>query len=96
MPMQNYLNLLYREEVREIQQLCRDQSFAAAPWSPMVRGRFTRDWDQSRALGETGEFDRPIDARADDAGAALSIALSADAINTFEARCVPHAPVGRP
>lgn len=40
--MQNYLNLLYREEEREMIPLCRDQGVGLMPWSPMARGRLTR------------------------------------------------------
>ncbi|MBD1552830.1 aldo/keto reductase [Pseudomonas typographi] len=40
--MQNYLNLLYREEEREMIPLCLDQGVGLIPWSPMARGRLTR------------------------------------------------------
>lgn len=43
--MQNHLNLLYREEEREMLPLCRDEKIAVIPWSPMARGKLTRDWD---------------------------------------------------
>ncbi|HKE63590.1 MAG TPA: aldo/keto reductase, partial [Micromonosporaceae bacterium] len=41
--MQNYYNLLYREEEREMLPLCIDQGIGVIPWSPMARGRLTRD-----------------------------------------------------
>jgi aryl-alcohol dehydrogenase-like predicted oxidoreductase len=41
--MQNYYNLLYREEEREMLPLCSDQGIGVIPWSPMARGRLTRD-----------------------------------------------------
>ncbi|WP_339492860.1 aldo/keto reductase [Pseudomonas sp. EA_15y_Pfl2_R67] len=40
--MQNYVNLLYREEEREMIPLCLDQGVGLMPWSPMARGRLTR------------------------------------------------------
>jgi aryl-alcohol dehydrogenase-like predicted oxidoreductase len=40
--MQNYLNLIYREEEREMIPLCIDQGVGLMPWSPMARGRLTR------------------------------------------------------
>ena len=43
--MQNHLNLLHREEEREMLPLCRDQGIGVIPWSPMARGKLTRDWD---------------------------------------------------
>src|ERR671917_183499 len=51
--MQNYVNLLYREEEREMLPLCRDRGIAVIPWSPLARGRLTRDWDDKSARSET-------------------------------------------
>ena len=36
--MQNHLNLVYREEEREMMPLCRDQGVGMIPYSPMARG----------------------------------------------------------
>ena len=36
--MQNHLNLIYREEEREMIPLCRDQGVGLIPWSPLARG----------------------------------------------------------
>ena len=36
--MQNHLNLLYREEEREMMPLCHDQGIGVIPWSPLARG----------------------------------------------------------
>ncbi|MFD9704625.1 aldo/keto reductase [Lentzea sp. NPDC059081] len=54
--MQNHYNLLYREEEREMLPLCADQGVAVIPWSPLARGRLTRDWDATTARTETDEF----------------------------------------
>jgi aryl-alcohol dehydrogenase-like predicted oxidoreductase len=43
--MQNHLNLLYREEEREMLPLCEDQKIAVTPYSPLAAGRLTRDWE---------------------------------------------------
>jgi aryl-alcohol dehydrogenase-like predicted oxidoreductase len=40
--MQNHVNLLYREEEREMLSLCIDQRIAVLPWSPLARGRLAR------------------------------------------------------
>ena len=40
--MQNQINLLYREEEREMIPLCRDQGVGLIPWSPIARGRLAR------------------------------------------------------
>jgi 1-deoxyxylulose-5-phosphate synthase len=58
--MQNYVNLLYREEEREMIPLCRDMGVAVIPWSPMARGRLTRDWDATTARTETDEFGKTL------------------------------------
>jgi 1-deoxyxylulose-5-phosphate synthase len=54
--MQNHYNLLYREEEREMLPLCQDQGVGVIPWSPLARGRLTRDWDAMTARAETDEF----------------------------------------
>jgi len=36
--MQNHYNLVYREEEREMNPLCRDQGIGLIPWSPLARG----------------------------------------------------------
>lgn len=53
--MQNYLNLLYREEEREMLPLCREEGIGVIPWSPLARGRLTRDWNEQTARSEIDE-----------------------------------------
>jgi len=36
--MQNHYNLVYREEEREVNPLCRDEGIGLLPWSPLARG----------------------------------------------------------
>lgn len=70
--MQNHLNLLYREEEREMLPLCRAEGIGVIPWSPLARGRLARPW-QSEATdrlakdavganlyGKTEEADRRV------------------------------------
>ena len=54
--MQNHYNLLYREEEREMLPLCADLGVGVIPWSPLARGRLTRDWDAETARAQTDEF----------------------------------------
>ena len=75
--MQNYVNLLYREEEREMLPLCSDQGIAVIPWSPLARGRLTRDWDASSARSETDEFGRSLYAKTADADRSVVAALTA-------------------
>lgn len=63
--MQNYLNLLYREEEREMLPLCHAEGVGLIPWSPLARGRLTRDWDETTARSETDEFGKTLYAPAD-------------------------------
>jgi aryl-alcohol dehydrogenase-like predicted oxidoreductase len=58
--MQNHYNLLYREEEREMLPLCRDQGVGVVPWSPLARGRLTRDWDATTARSRTDTFGRNL------------------------------------
>jgi aryl-alcohol dehydrogenase-like predicted oxidoreductase len=54
--MQNYVNLLYREEEREMLPLCAAEGIGVIPWSPLARGRLTRDWDEATHRSETDKF----------------------------------------
>ena len=69
--MQNHVNLLYREEEREMIPLCADQGVGLIPWSPMARGRLTRPAEEAtrrlqtddvgkRLYDKSGEQDRPV------------------------------------
>jgi 1-deoxyxylulose-5-phosphate synthase len=84
--MQDHYNLLYREEEREMIPLCLDQGVGVIPWSPLARGRLTRDWDESSARSETDEFGRSL---YDEGDRAVVDAVAAVA----EARGVPRAQV---
>jgi aryl-alcohol dehydrogenase-like predicted oxidoreductase len=42
--MQNYMNLLYREEEREMIRYCQDTGVGIIPWSPISRGVLARPW----------------------------------------------------
>jgi 1-deoxyxylulose-5-phosphate synthase len=54
--MQDHYNLLHREEEREMLPLCADQGIGVLPWSPLARGRLTRDWEESTNRSETDTF----------------------------------------
>jgi len=48
--MQNHLNLIYREEEREMMPLCRAEGIGSIPYSPLASGRLTRDWSSESSL----------------------------------------------
>jgi 1-deoxyxylulose-5-phosphate synthase len=70
--MQDHLNLIYREEEREMLPLCRAEGIGVIPYSPLASGRLTRDWGAEKtARAETdqiakgkydaaAEADRPV------------------------------------
>ncbi len=58
--MQNYYNLLYREEEREMMGLCADEGIGVIPWSPLARGRLTRPWSETTLRSETDEFGKTL------------------------------------
>ena len=65
--MQNLVNLLYREEEREMLPLCAAEGIAVIPWSPQARGRLTRNWDYSSVRTETDEAFRRLFAKTEEA-----------------------------
>lgn len=58
--MQDHLNLLYREEEREMLPLCADEGVAVIPWSPLARGRLAREWNATTNRLETDEFGKNL------------------------------------
>jgi aryl-alcohol dehydrogenase-like predicted oxidoreductase len=54
--MQNHLNLLYREEEREMLPFCVDQGIGVIPWSPLARGRLAREWNETTERQDTDRF----------------------------------------
>jgi len=65
--MQNLVNLLYREEEREMLPLCAAEGIAVIPWSPQARGRLTRNWDYASVRTETDEAFGRLFAKTEDA-----------------------------
>lgn len=58
--MQNYLNLLYREEEREMLPMCADQGVGIIPWSPLARGRLTRPVGETSLRNDTDLVSRQL------------------------------------
>lgn len=53
--MQNYHNLLYREEEREMLPYCRATGVGCIPWSPVARGVLTRPWTDRTTAREASD-----------------------------------------
>ncbi|MGW0516940.1 aldo/keto reductase [Crossiella sp. NPDC003009] len=85
--MQNHYNLIYREEEREMLPLCAEEGIGVIPWSPLARGRLTRDWDEATARAETDDFGKTLYQDSD--------RIVVDAVAAVAAeRGVPRAQVG--
>ncbi|MCA2202170.1 aldo/keto reductase [Streptomyces sp. BSE7F] len=85
--MQNHYNLLYREEEREMLPLCADQGVGVLPWSPLARGRLTRDWGVTTERSATDRFGSTLYQEGDRA-------IVEAVARVAEARGVPRAQVG--
>jgi aryl-alcohol dehydrogenase (NADP+) len=84
--MQNHYNLLNREEEREMLPLCADLGVGVIPWSPLARGKLTRDWDAETTRSQTDDFGKTL-YRPGDKAIVDQVALIA------EERAVPRAQV---
>jgi len=87
--MQNHVNLLNREEEREMLPLCADQKIAVMPWSPLARGRLTRAWDQTSERQQSDEFGKTLYVQSEDSDRKIVEQVAAVA----KARGVPQAQV---
>ncbi|HYH67138.1 MAG TPA: aldo/keto reductase [Urbifossiella sp.] len=89
--MQNHYNLVYREEEREVNPLCRDEGLGLLPWSPLARGFLAGN----RTKGEHGDTSR---AKTDDFAHKLyyrddDFAVVDAVTRVAQARGVPNAQV---
>jgi 1-deoxyxylulose-5-phosphate synthase len=102
--MQNLVNLLYREEEREMLPLSAAEGIGVIPWSPQARGRLTRDWDYTSIRTETddahqrpfakpAEADRKIVDRVASVAAARGIPRAQVALAWLLAKPVITAPI---
>ncbi|CAN5282382.1 aldo/keto reductase [soil metagenome] len=87
--MQDHYNLINREEEREMHPYCLDQGVGVLPWSPLARGKLTRDWDASSSRSETDEFGKTLYSQSEDSDRRVADAVASVA----EARGVARAEV---
>jgi aryl-alcohol dehydrogenase-like predicted oxidoreductase len=87
--MQNFYNLLYREEEREMLPLCADARIAVLPWSPLARGRLTRAWNSETPRTRTDTYGNALFRGTEDSDRKIVDAVAAVAA----ARGVPRAQV---
>jgi aryl-alcohol dehydrogenase-like predicted oxidoreductase len=87
--MQDQYNLLSREEEREMLPYCLDQGIGVLPWSPLARGKLTRDWDVATARSTTDKFGATLYHQAEESDRLVVAAVASIA----ERRGVPRAQV---
>jgi 1-deoxyxylulose-5-phosphate synthase len=87
--MQNLVNLLYREEEREMLPLCAAEGIGVIPWSPQARGKLTRDWNYTSIRTETDEAFGRLFAKTEDADRKVVDRVA----QVAEARGIPRAQV---
>lgn len=87
--MQNHLNLLYREEQREMLPLCESEGIAVIPWSPLARGRLTREWNAVTERLQSDDYGKGLYAHTEDADRQVVDAVAALA----RARGLPRAQI---
>ncbi len=87
--MQNHLNLIYREEEREMLPLCRDQGIGVIPWSPLARGRLARPPEEQTKRGESDRFGSYLYRKSEEADRAVIGRLG----ELAAARALPRAQV---
>ena len=89
--MQNHYNLVYREEEREMNALCRDQGVGLIPWSPLARGRLARGATAPAATSraQTDRFGKMLYGSSADADAGVLERLH----EVATARGLPHSQI---
>lgn len=70
--MQDQLNLIEREEEREMLPVCIDQGIGVIPWSPLARGRLARPWGESTERMETDIYGKTLYLRDESANQAIN------------------------
>ncbi|WP_317930118.1 aldo/keto reductase [Halioxenophilus sp. WMMB6] len=70
--MQPQVNLLYREEEREMLPLCQDLGVAVIPWSPLAGGRLVRPADQATERTQANRYSLASDASDQQIAAAVA------------------------
>jgi aryl-alcohol dehydrogenase-like predicted oxidoreductase len=102
--MQNHVNLINREEEREMLPLCRAKGIGVIPWSPLARGRLARPWGGTTPRSETDNFspvlyaateeaDRRVVERVEEVAAARGVSMATVALAWLIAKPGVTAPI---
>lgn len=75
--MQDQYSLIMREEEREMLPYCLDQGVGTLPWSPLARGKLTRDWDETTERSSGDKFGSSLYRQAEEADRRVAAAVAA-------------------
>ncbi|RAW09561.1 aldo/keto reductase [Paenibacillus taichungensis] len=87
--MENRLNLLYREEEREMLPLCKDEGVGITPYLPLAAGRLTRDWNEQTSRSENDQIAKMLFVKTEEADRKVAERVAGVASN----RGIPRAQV---
>jgi aryl-alcohol dehydrogenase-like predicted oxidoreductase len=74
--MQDQYSLISREEEREMHPYCLDQGIGVLPWSPLARGKLTRDWDAGTTRSESDQFGQSMYRQAEESDRRVAAAVA--------------------
>lgn len=87
--MENRLNLLYREEEREMLPFCKDDGVGVTPYLPFAAGRLTRDWNEQTSRSENDQVAKSLFTKTEEDDRKVAERLAVVAAN----RGIPRAQV---
>ncbi len=87
--MENRLNLLYREEEREMLPLCKDEGVGVTPYLPLAAGRLTRDWNEQTSRSEKDQVAKALFIKTEEADRKVAERVAKVAAN----RGIPRAQI---
>ncbi len=87
--MENRLNLLYREEEREMLPLCKDEGVGVTPYLPLAAGRLTRDWNEQTSRSENDQIAKSLFIKTEEADRKVAERVAEVAAN----RGIPRAQI---
>jgi aryl-alcohol dehydrogenase-like predicted oxidoreductase len=79
--MQDQYSLISREEEREMHPYCLDQGIGVLPWSPLARGKLTRDWDAGTTRSESDQFGQTLYRQAQESDRRVAAAVASVALD---------------
>lgn len=97
--MQDQYSLISREEEREMHPYCLETGVGVLPWSPLARGKLTRDWDAATTRSESDGFGQSMYRQSEESDRRVAAAVASVALDRGVSRAqvalawVMHQPV---